>query len=261
MNYSLERREDAAVTIVRLSGEIDIGVTPEVREALGGALEGGCSNFVVDLERVTYLDSSGLGLIVWLDHQVSPEGGRIALAAANRDISRILELSGLVSVAPSLSTSATVDAALEGFELPATPSEVRWIEELTLPANVEALATMRSEVIRLISGLPLSDAAVFDVKVAVGEALANAVRYGSPQGTRAQVGVRISAYDDRIAVAVTDSGCSYFDGECGAADDLYAPRGRGIMFMRALMDRVEFEPSAEGGTTVTLVKHLKPRSA
>jgi anti-sigma regulatory factor (Ser/Thr protein kinase) len=37
--------------------------------------------------------------------------------------------------------------------------------------------------------------------------------------------------------------------------DLYAPSGRGIMFMRALMDRVEFETAGGGGTLVRLVKH------
>ena len=40
-----------------------------------------------------------------------------------------------------------------------------------------------------------------------------------------------------------------------ASDDLYAPSGRGIMFMRALMDRVDFEPAPGGGTLVRLTKH------
>ena len=53
---------------------------------------------------------------------------------------------------------------------------------------------------------------------------------------------------------IADNGIG-FDGVHNASDDLYAPSGRGIMFMRALMDRVEFDRTSEGGTLVRLVKH------
>jgi anti-sigma regulatory factor (Ser/Thr protein kinase) len=67
--------------------------------------------------------------------------------------------------------------------------------------------------------------------------------------------VDVSAFEDRVVLEIADNGVGGFDGVHTANDDLYAPSGRGIMFMRALMDRVEFEPAAGGGTVVRLVKH------
>jgi len=46
-----------------------------------------------------------------------------------------------------------------------------------------------------------------------------------------------------------------FDGTLTQSKDVYAPGGRGVTFMRALTDRVEFERPEAGGTLVRLVKH------
>lgn len=97
---------------------------------------------------------------------------------------------------------------------------------------------------------------MFDIKVAVGEALANAVRHGSPGGPTDEVEVDIHAYPDRVMIQVRDSGAG-FDGESSCRDDVFAAGGRGVMFMRALMDGVEFTCRPEGGTAVTLTKHLR----
>ena len=67
-------------------------------------------------------------------------------------------------------------------------------------------------------------------------------------------------YDDRVVIKVLDTGCG-FSGEASCTGDVYASGGRGVMFMRALMDRVDFEVRPEGGTIVTLVKHIRPGAA
>jgi stage II sporulation protein AA (anti-sigma F factor antagonist) len=240
--------------VVRLFGDIDTAVVPELREHLGATLEGGCTNIVLDLTDVVYADSSALGLLVWLDHQLVPLGGRLVLAGANPDVRRILELSGLMNVASSIATSSDVAGALEGLELGDQPSELLWQERFEMEASVDNLGATRERASELIAPLGFADTALFDIKVALGEALANAVRHGSSDPTTAAVGVAIEAYEDRVVLEVTDQGCG-FDGLPATSDDLYAPGGRGIMFMRALMDRVEFETPEVGGTVVRLVKH------
>ena len=246
--------------VVRLSGDIDTGVVPELREQLGATLGGGCSKIVLDLTDVVYADSSALGLLVWLDHQLAPVAGRLVLAGANPDVRRILELSGLINVASSIATSADVAAALEGLELSETPSRFLWSERFDMDAGVDNLGAARERACGLIAPLGFPETALFDVKVALGEALANAVRHGSGGRGAGTVGVAIEAYEDRVVVEVSDQGCG-FDGVPAASDDLYAPGGRGIMFMRALMDRVEFETPESGGTVVRLVKHRTGETA
>lgn len=260
MSIDIERQVDSRACVVRVDGEIDIAVVPELRESLDSALQGGCVNVVIDLSGVTYADSSALGLLVWLDHRLAPRGGKLVLAGANPDVTRILELSGLISVAPSVSASPSLLSALDGLELRETPPEPLWTETLRVPASTDTLAETRNRVVHMLDPLDVAEASLFDIKVAVGEALANAVRHGSPHGESDTISIRVSAAEDRVTIAVTDAGVG-FNGVAQCNRDIYASSGRGIMFMRALMDKVEFETCDDGGTTVTLVKHLPPQNA
>lgn len=254
-SYELDHQQGAHACVVRLTGDIDMSVVPELRKALDGAIDGGCYNVVLDLNQVTYADSSALGLLVWLDHRLRPSGGRLVLAGATKDVGRILELSGLVTVAASIAMSANVSAALEGLELPRLENvEPLWRERINMEASVNNLGEVREQVTSILAPLGFPDSALFDVKVALGEALANAVRHGSPSGQDSQVIVDAIAYPDRVVLEIMDSGAG-FNGIHAGSDDLYAASGRGIMFMRALMDRVEFDASELGGTLVRLVKH------
>ena len=178
------------------------------------------------------------------------------LAAPNRDITRVLELSGLVHVAASVAMSANVDSALEGLHLSRDPADMLWTDAMEMAAQPEELAPVREAVTDMLKPLDFAESALFDIKVALGEALANAVRHGSPCNSEGRVRVDVTVYDDRVAIEVSDNGTG-FDECVAGAEDVYAPSGRGIMFMRALMDRVEFETSPMGGTLVRLVKHRR----
>ena len=258
--FEIIHERESATCVVRLDCDIDTAIVPELRRDLDSALEAGCRNLVLDLTDVTYADSSALGLLVWLDHRMRPLEGKIVLAGANLDVTRILELSGLVSVAASIGMSANVEGAIEGLCLPVISAERLWERRLEIACDVNLLAQVRDDVCSAIAPLGFPDSALFDIKVAVGEALANAVRHGGPATGKGLVSVGISAFEDRVVIEVADKGVG-FDGVHSTSDDIYAPSGRGIMFMRALMDRVEFEPATGGGTLVRLVKHRRGEAA
>lgn len=255
MAVQIEREGGSPACVVRIEGDIDLRVVPEMQDSIDGVVTSGCVNVVLDLSRVVYADSSALGLLVWLDHRLTPLGGKLVLAGADHNVSRVLELSGLVGVAPSISATSTVRQALQGLEMAPEPPEPLWTEELRVAASVEVLARTRTRVIDLLAPLHVPEAVAYDIKVAVGEALANAVRHGSPRGEADEVRVEVAAYSDRVVVRVRDSGGG-FDGDSSCADDVYASGGRGVMFMRALMDRVEFSPCDGSGTAVTLTKRI-----
>jgi len=82
--------------IVIASGEIDLWSAPDVRAALaphtGGAV-------VLDLRAVTFMDSSGLGLIVEEQQRARRFGFPFAVSVERTsDVHRILEMSGLTKV-------------------------------------------------------------------------------------------------------------------------------------------------------------------
>lgn len=256
MDVDIERQEDRRACVVHLAGDIDVAVVPGLQSALEQVIGTGCENIVLDLARVTYADSSALSLLVWLDRRLQSYAGKAILAGANKDVSRILELTGLLSATACLDEERDLDAAVACFDIVESDLVVEWTRSLDMNADVDELAGVRDQVYEMISTLDFSESALFDIKVAVGEALANAIRHGSPSDGGVGIHVDVTAYADRVAVSVTDSGRG-FDGDHVCSDDLYAVGGRGVMFMRALMDQVSFCPSDEGGTEVNLVK-LRP---
>lgn len=255
MKIALEYERESNICVARVRGDIDAFTVPDLRDALDGALHRGCASIVLDLEHVSYLDSSALGLIVWLNRILEPKHGRLVLAGATGDVTRILEISGLIGAAPTVSAASDTVDALAGLTLAEPTGPPLWSQMIQLPAAPASLADARQEICDLLVPLDLNESTLFDIRVAVGEALSNAVRHGSPRGDRDVVLVSVAAYQDRVVLTVTDTG-SGFDGTPSDSRDPYAASGRGVMFMRALMDQVEFSPLPGGGTSVTLVKHL-----
>lgn len=258
MKMEIEQGADVRVCALHLHGDIDIVSVPDIRAHVERLARAGCTNLVLDMDDVDYLDSSALGLIVWLDRLLAPLGGKLVLAGAGRDVSRILEMSGLVGIAPTISAANNARGAMEALEMP--PSEAAaplWAQTMTVAADLTRLGELRGRVCDLLATTGMSAPVLFDVRVAVGEAIANAMRHGSPAGRGDEVRVDVAAYPDRVSVVVTDYG-EGFDGTLPESDDLYAASGRGVLFMRSLMDRVDFTSRPGCGTSVTLTKHLEP---
>src|SRR3989304_8003716 len=122
---------------------------------------------------------------------------------------------------------------------------------LEVPSQGNKLVRVRSFVEKLASECGFNEADVFDLKVAVGEACANAIEHGSPQGKYNNIQVACSFGNNCLEVEVIDEGV--FKPRFPAFDSQLNYRGRGIPFMLALMDEVEIKES-EAGTTVRLVK-------
>jgi anti-anti-sigma factor len=90
-------RRDGAVIVIA-TGEIDLASSPELRAALYDP-ETKADTVVLDLREVTFMDSSGLGVIVGQHKRAREEGFRFCVAVQGAtEVERILELSGLVAV-------------------------------------------------------------------------------------------------------------------------------------------------------------------
>jgi anti-sigma B factor antagonist len=101
--------EDAGARVVTAVGEVDVSTAPELRERLHEIPEG--STVVVDLSGVTFLDSTGLGVLVAALKRVREgEGeGDLRLVVSRPQVTKVLEVTGLASV---FSIFPTLDAAL-----------------------------------------------------------------------------------------------------------------------------------------------------
>jgi len=81
----------------KITGEIDASTVPALTKAFAGEhAEMNDSGVVVDVEGVTFIDSSGLRVLLDLSSRVKPGG--VTLRAAPRSVRRLLELTGLSDV-------------------------------------------------------------------------------------------------------------------------------------------------------------------
>lgn len=80
---------------VTVSGEIDVHSAPGLRERLGAAMTGDVDRVVVDLEQVTFLDSTGLGVLVAAHKALRAAGHGFALVCSTPRVLRIIEITGL----------------------------------------------------------------------------------------------------------------------------------------------------------------------
>ena len=93
---SLDRDADTAT--VALRGEVDVLTVDQVRVALTDAIADRPRAIVVDLADLTFIDSTGLGALVFGFQRARDAGIAFRLARASRGVRQVLVLSGLLEV-------------------------------------------------------------------------------------------------------------------------------------------------------------------
>lgn len=83
--------DDSRELTVRLHGELDVATVPSISEAIEAAEVDGPSRLVIDLKEVSFMDSSGIALLVQLANRV--ESVQVRSPSAN--VRRVFELTGL----------------------------------------------------------------------------------------------------------------------------------------------------------------------
>lgn len=95
MDLQLSARAGRASTVVRVGGELDMETTPQLEDFLEEVADDGARQVVLDYTDVTFMDSSGLGLLVVLVKAFRDRGGRLCLAAVRQPVRDLLKLSAV----------------------------------------------------------------------------------------------------------------------------------------------------------------------
>ena len=95
--------------IVTLAGELDVTNAAEAEEAVRFAWQDSPSCLVFDLSRLTFMDSTGVRVLVRARRRATEHRGVIVLAGLTPSVARILELTGLDQ---AFAVHPTLDAAL-----------------------------------------------------------------------------------------------------------------------------------------------------
>ena len=104
-----ERERDKA--IIRLAGEFDLGCEKRFRAELESALDNHVGTFVLDLRGLTFIDSTGLGMLVQIDALARSDGFDFTVLCGDGQVRRVFEQTGLDGVLPLIDHNGQVPAS------------------------------------------------------------------------------------------------------------------------------------------------------
>jgi anti-sigma B factor antagonist len=89
----VERADGAATT--RLSGDLDIVTSDEVKRDLAALVDAGHVSLALDLSTVGFVDSSGLGVLVALHRHAQSSGGSFVVRSVPPQVQRLFDITRL----------------------------------------------------------------------------------------------------------------------------------------------------------------------
>src|SRR6476646_6267388 len=104
---------DDATQVVAVRGEIDLFTAPELKTALGEAIEVGKTRLVVDLAETTFLDSTALGVLIGTVKRLRSRDGRLTIVNTDANIAKTFEITGLDQI---FTIRPTRDEAVEALD-------------------------------------------------------------------------------------------------------------------------------------------------
>ena len=96
MNFDIKTEQiDDRSYVISLAGEVDLYTAPEFKQQLLEVIDNGAKDVVVDFSNTTFIDSTTLGVLVGGVKRLRPNGGQLSLISADRNITKIFEITGL----------------------------------------------------------------------------------------------------------------------------------------------------------------------
>lgn len=103
MELEIQDQRNDDVCTVRLTGEVDVYTAPKLKERLVGLVEAGCIKLIIDMDGVSFIDSSGLGVLVSALRRARERDGGVRIVCSRENILKIFRITGLDKVFPLFS--------------------------------------------------------------------------------------------------------------------------------------------------------------
>lgn len=208
---------------------------------------------VVELGRVNMIDSSGLRTLLTSQVICEEAGIGFRLTKISECVERIIRLSGLGHLLGLPEPSHAAYVRRPGVCL--GPAVWKHYEHVAA-SNPALIAVLRDKVTAAAEAAGADGDVLCDIKIAVGEALTNAYRHGSPHKGVSRIEVRCMTCSSAFVVEIQDEGAPFNPDDTPEPDPKKLnDHGMGIYLMRKAMDVVEFS-SNSSGTLVRMVKWL-----
>ena len=98
MELTLSTRTAGPFEIIAVGGEIDVYTAPKLRERITELVDQGNLDIIIDLEKVEFMDSTGLGVLVGGLKRVRTHEGSLELVCTQERLLKIFRITGLGKV-------------------------------------------------------------------------------------------------------------------------------------------------------------------
>jgi anti-sigma B factor antagonist len=95
-DFQVEIRPDRELLVVEVRGELCLDTVPRLVEQVGETVGSGFAQVVFDLREVTFLDSTGVRLLIETELRAEADGFRFAIVLDGGQPARVLELVGML---------------------------------------------------------------------------------------------------------------------------------------------------------------------
>src|SRR5262249_51998301 len=139
-------------------------------------------------------------------------------------------------------------------------SPLAWTFERRIPSEVAAGHRVLDELLARLHSENWSTRDIFGIRLALEEAIVNAIKHGNCLDCRKQVHVVCRSTAEKLWIEISHEGPGFNPEavpDCTDAEHIETPNGRGIMLMRNYMTRVDYNAQ---GNVVTMEK-LRPAAS
>lgn len=99
MSLNIDLSKKGTVLLVRLEGELDHHTAVELRSQIDEKFNNeNIKHIVLNLEQLSFMDSSGLGVILGRYKQIQSVGGEMVVCAISPAVKRLFDMSGLFKI-------------------------------------------------------------------------------------------------------------------------------------------------------------------
>lgn len=99
----------------KIVGELDHHSAAEIKEQTDGKIIGGGINTLIfDFSNLTFMDSSGIGVIIGRYKLMQSLGGRVYIISGNKNADRLLALSGITDIIDVVQNADEIDELIRG---------------------------------------------------------------------------------------------------------------------------------------------------
>jgi len=129
--------------------------------------------------------------------------------------------------------------------------------DVVIPCDPAEARVVQEQIERLLRAHHASEKEIFGIRLALEEALVNAIKHGNQMDRSKKVTVVSVVHAERIEIHITDEGSGFDPGDVPdptAVENIERPCGRGLMLMRHYMTEVSFSGR---GNSVRMAKVLR----